>query len=117
MHEQQRVENDGQQEVRHRSGQHDCDSLSHGFSVEGTMPFVRGDFPFAFVKHLDVAPERKRRQGPLGLIDAEPVAPQDLTETYRETKHFDIAHAGNDIVAQLVKHDQYPESDDECEQG
>ena len=76
VHEQARVDQDGEQEVEHRPGDHDGEAPPDALPVEGARAARRGATgALALVEHLHVAAERDRGDHPLGLVAADAPRP------------------------------------------
>jgi hypothetical protein len=82
-------------------------------AVERARQIGEIDFPLAFVRHLHVAAERYRRQRPFGAVAAVAARPDHPAEADRETEHLDACKTRDDVVAELVKHDEHAEGDRE----
>jgi hypothetical protein len=90
------------------------DALPHVLPVEGARDVRRRDFAFALVRHLDVTPKRNRRQRPFGLVAAEAARRDDAAKPDRKAKYLDAAQPCDDVVAELVKHDEHAERHEEA---
>jgi hypothetical protein len=113
MHEEEPVKHDGQQEVGGRARRHDEGAPTDGLPVEGTRQVGGSNFALAFVQHLDVAAQGKRRDRPLGAVASVAAHPEHLAETEGKTQNLDVAVTRRQVVAHFMHHYQHRESDQE----
>ena len=121
--EEGRKDEDGEQEVRHRPGQHDQEALPHRPELECPLAelgrnllFGRGNACRVHVAdELHIAAERQPSDLPAG---AEPVGPAEnlVSETDREHFGADVEPARDKIVAELVEEDERADHAHEREQ-
>jgi hypothetical protein len=113
VEEQRPVQHHRQQEIGHRTRQHDADAAPYASPVEGPMDFAGGYGALALVEHLDVAAQRQRADRPLGLVASEPAAEQGLAKADRKTQHLDSGQACRQVMAEFMDHDQHADRDQE----
>ena len=108
VHEQQPIQENRQQKIGHRPGQHDGKTPPDRLSIERPSNVLGRHRTFAFVEHLDVAAQRKCRQHPFGGVLSIGSSQQWSPEANRETQYLDPAQSGDKIMTELMKNDQGP---------
>ena len=106
---------DGEDEVSHRSGRHDRHLHPDRFLLEGARQlFGRDLIPFALPDELHVAAEGNRGEDVFGFTP--PEAGQLRSEPERELGDSDTEFPGHDEVAEFVHENEDAEDDDEREE-
>src|SRR6266496_673947 len=116
-YEKRPVEHDGEQKIRRRARSDDRDAPPDALAVECPVHLFGRDRPFVLVEHFHVAAQRQRGDHPLGLVPAASDPPQRPAEADREAQYLHPEQARDQIVAELVKHDQHAQRDDESQDG
>ena len=111
-HEHRPQQDEAEQEIEHRAGDHDRHPLQHRLAVEGLVQIALGHFELALVEHLHVAAERNCGNRVFGAIAAQ-TRPQRLAEAHRKADHVHAKPARDPEMAELMEGDQDADADDQ----
>ncbi|MNS62677.1 hypothetical protein D3C72_957460 [compost metagenome] len=109
IHEQARVQHDGDEEIGQRAGGHDGDAAPHALAREFAAQFAFrqvAEVLRAAVEHADITAQRQRGNRPFRLVFAKLARIHHFSHADRETQHLHAAPARHQVVAQLMQGNQ-----------
>ena len=97
-HEHNPVEHHGKREIGHRPGSDNNAAPAYTLRIECAMQLSRVDGCLALIKHLDIAPKRKRTDRPLSPVFAQSTLPENFAKADRETQDLDTTPACSEVM-------------------